>query len=664
MFSSATYRHWPLVFAIGLIVAVLVYTGWARGEIVRISGYRADAHEAVYDQIRQSVVITKIASNFTWYGFSAHGSEALNEAIVELYRLQETVTETEPASGWTEEDRVRHSRKAYLSSQIGRSLNNVSTAVAAFEKADRLKAPIEAVPVMAITSGELLPLLAELAREYHYGRARVAALQSRVDITVFALLPSLALGLLAIWLLSQRERDRRLRQTGEQMRVISRSSGVGSLPNALALTEHAAALPIAERAIAISFEYKPITNGSRDAEFALTSGFSAALAERLRALPSFSEFSFSAEVEPGVEPKMLGHMGVGRFSAVICPAPEAADLDRLLEDIQGLTEEPLALLGIRLGLEATVGIAESRANRSAHKVIENANLALSAARAAGGTEPFIYTPSVRREASSRKRVAADLQVGLMSGQIVSFFQPQMSISDGRVLGFEALARWQHPRRGLLAPGAFIPLAEDYGLDVPLGEVMLRHALAALNSWDAAGFEVEGVSVNVSRSQLTDRRLVDLLKWELDRASIDPERLSVEVLETVHTKSDEDPIVQTLRAIGTLGVRISLDDYGTGTASITGIRRYGANCLKIDRSYVSDLDTDFSKRSLVGAIVNMAEDLHISSLAEGVETESELQALRALKCGAVQGYFIGKPMTLEDTHRWLAEHRESPHVASA
>ncbi|MEZ5768945.1 MAG: EAL domain-containing protein [Paracoccaceae bacterium] len=245
---------------------------------------------------------------------------------------------------------------------------------------------------------------------------------------------------------------------------------------------------------------------------------------------------------------------------------------------------------------------------------------------------------------------------LENGEIRPWYQPQVSTDTGAVTGFEALARWHHPTRGMISPGAFLPAIARAGLFDRLGEVMLFQALTALRDWDRAGLDVPGVSVNFSTDELRNPRLFDKVRWELDRFEIDPARLTVEVLEDVVAQSDDDMTTRNIAALSRLGCSIDLDDFGTGHASIANIRRFDVNRIKIDRSFITHIDTDRDQQNMVAAILTMADRLGLDTLGEGVESHGEHALLAQLGCSHVQGYSIARPMPLEETAAWITAYR--------
>jgi EAL domain-containing protein (putative c-di-GMP-specific phosphodiesterase class I) len=185
--------------------------------------------------------------------------------------------------------------------------------------------------------------------------------------------------------------------------------------------------------------------------------------------------------------------------------------------------------------------------------------------------------------------------------------------------------------------------------------MVYQSLLALTRWDKAGFSVPGVAVNFSKSELRNPSLPSKLKWELDRFDLAPDRLTVEILETVIAETDNDVIVANIAALSQMGCGIDLDDFGTGHASITSIRRFAVRRLKIDRSFVTKVDEDREQQKIVSAVLSMAERLGMETLAEGVETQGEHAMLAQLGCGHVQGFGIARPMPIEETLEWIARH---------
>jgi EAL domain-containing protein (putative c-di-GMP-specific phosphodiesterase class I) len=262
--------------------------------------------------------------------------------------------------------------------------------------------------------------------------------------------------------------------------------------------------------------------------------------------------------------------------------------------------------------------------------------------------------AAQKEKNSLKN---EVDQALSGGQIQPWFQPQICTSTGEISGVEALARWIHPERGIIPPAQFLRILEETGKMERLSEVILQHSLTALRSWDQVGLNVPRVSVNFSDTELRDPRLVERIQWELDRFGLTPQRLGIEVLETVIAGSPEGIVSRNIVALGEMGCHIDLDDFGTGHASITALRRFRVHRLKIDRSFVTRIDRDEDQHRMLAAVLGMADRLDLATLAEGVESVGEHALLGQLGCDHVQGFGIARPMPPDQLVTWAKEHAE-------
>lgn len=269
-----------------------------------------------------------------------------------------------------------------------------------------------------------------------------------------------------------------------------------------------------------------------------------------------------------------------------------------------------------------------------------------------------YSDDLARARAERDALRAEFSQAVDRGEIRAWFQPQLSTDSGEVSGIEALVRWNHPDRGLLAPGSFLPAIEGSDLMELLSQTMLTQALAALSEFDRLGLRIPTAAVNFSAQELRDPQLPDRLRWSLDRFGLAPARLTIEVLESVVAGDGDQVIASNISRIAAMGCGVDLDDFGTGNASITAIRRFALNRLKIDRSFVSEVDQNRDQQKLVTAILSLAERLGLETLAEGVETPAEHALLAQLGCGHVQGYVVAKPMPVEELAVWLSSHRDA------
>ena len=356
----------------------------------------------------------------------------------------------------------------------------------------------------------------------------------------------------------------------------------------------------------------------------------------------------------------VARIGDSRFAICLTPVRQL-DLELCIQlsgRMQSAVEEPVSLDGISIYMSCSVGFClRSRApGKTGEDWLAAAAAALSDAQQAGPSAIRSYSAEIQKRSKARSDLRDEVSAALESGQIQPWYQPQISTDTGKVTGFEALARWIHPVQGLIAPDVFLPVMEEAGLMERLGQVMLYHALTALKAWDSAGVDVPRVGVNFATDELRNPGLVDKIKWELDRFDLTPDRLSVEILETVVTDCPDDTVARNITGLSKLGCRIDLDDFGTGHASIASIRRFAISRIKIDRSFVMKADRDPEQQRLIGAILTMAERLELETLAEGVETVGEHALLAQLGCDHVQGFGIGRPMPFDQTLDWIAAHR--------
>ncbi len=358
------------------------------------------------------------------------------------------------------------------------------------------------------------------------------------------------------------------------------------------------------------------------------------------------------------------------FAIALAPV-RRLDLESMIQVAARIQQEvgaPIVIGGLRLFLSGSIGFCLPRRalERSGQACLEASETALRDAQASGSGAIRAFAAQAPRRRIKRAGLAEEVAEALDAGQIRPWFQPQISTETGKVSGMEALARWEHPDRGVILPGAFLPAISASGLSQRLGEVILHHSLTALQDWEKAEAPVPNVAVNFSHEELADPTLCDRVRWELDRFDMAPERLVVEILETVISRSENDTITRNVTRLNQLGCGIDLDDFGTGHASIANIRRFSVSRIKIDRSFVTRVDSDREQQELLTAILEMAERLGIETLAEGVETTGEHALLSQLGCGFVQGFSIARPMPFAATLDWMKIHDkrlgENPRIA--
>ncbi|MGG7565573.1 putative bifunctional diguanylate cyclase/phosphodiesterase [Rhodovulum sp. DZ06] len=355
----------------------------------------------------------------------------------------------------------------------------------------------------------------------------------------------------------------------------------------------------------------------------------------------------------------VARVGADEFVVMIS---EVVTLEQLVSLAARLIErigEPTVAAGEEVRATACVGIALAEPEKvSVDRLLMNADLALFDAKAGGRGRYAFFTDNRRAEFETRRRVANELRDAIAREQLEPFFQPQVCARTGRPLGFEALVRWRHPERGLLTPFHFLDVAKETGLIEQIGEIVTRRALSALAVWRSMGLPANRIGLNISAKELRDSAFVDKLAWDVDAAGLEPRNIGVEILESVLIEDDSDPMIRNVAALSAAGFSVELDDFGTGHASIANLKKFRVNKIKIDRSFVTDIDTQPEQQKITRAMINLAHSLDVEALVEGVETHAELRRLRAMGCDAVQGYLVGRPMSEADATAWLkaqAEH---------
>jgi diguanylate cyclase (GGDEF)-like protein len=316
---------------------------------------------------------------------------------------------------------------------------------------------------------------------------------------------------------------------------------------------------------------------------------------------------------------------------------DAVDVaDRALDSLR----QPLSIEQRELHTTTSMGIAVYPDDaEEADTLFRNAAIAMYRAKEQGRDNYQLYTPAMNAPVADPLALESELRRALERKEFVVFYQPQVSISDSRVVGAEALVRWRHPERGLVAPADFIPMAEESGLIVPLGEWVLRTACAQAKAWQEAGLPPTRIAVNISGRQFQLRTLVDDVGRVLRETSLDPRCLQLEITESVAVQ-DVDFTSTMLGQLREMGVQIAIDDFGSGHSSLNYLKRLPIDEVKIDQYFVRDLATDPNDAAIVGSIIAMAHELNLKVVAEGVETQEQLAFLEGRGCDVAQGALFG------------------------
>lgn len=301
---------------------------------------------------------------------------------------------------------------------------------------------------------------------------------------------------------------------------------------------------------------------------------------------------------------------------------------------------------------------------AAGQLLKNADIALYRAKADGGAGYRFFLPAMRRQVERQRAIEDELRQALAAGEIVPFFQPMVDLGNARVIGFEALARWRRPGGEMVAPGEFLPVAEETGLILPLGEAMLRQAVAAAAAWHRQGLAAGTIALNVAAAQLRRGGFAALVRRTLAEAGLPPRRLAIEVTEGVFLGRGAERVAAETQALEALGVRLVLDDFGTGQSSLLHLKRFPVAALKIDVGSVRDMLVDQGDAAIVRAVAGLGSTLGLQVIAEGIETEEQADWLRLERCDAGQGFLFGAPMPAEAVPAWLRARPQGARVAAA
>ncbi|NUR12041.1 MAG: EAL domain-containing protein, partial [Bradyrhizobium sp.] len=349
------------------------------------------------------------------------------------------------------------------------------------------------------------------------------------------------------------------------------------------------------------------------------------------------------------ETALIARLGGDEFAVIDYVTSPAVEAAALAENIRKALCEPFDLGDHRVTVGTSIGIAIApRDGNDSDVIMKSADLALYSAKSGGRGAFRFFEPELDELMHARRNLERDMRDAIAGGQFELHYQPFVSSATGKVSGFEALLRWHHPQQGLVMPDEFIPLAEETGLIVPLGEWVLRTACAEAAKWPAH----VRIAVNLSPAQFRSKELVPVVMGALASSGVAPHRLDLEVTETV-IMHDSEAVFAVLGQLRELGVRIALDDFGTGYSSLSFLQRFPFDKIKIDRSFVDELSSARAEaRHLAQAVVRFAVSLGKTTTAEGVETKQQMDILREEGCVETQGYYFSRPMPASDIARML------------
>ncbi|MBA2690083.1 MAG: EAL domain-containing protein [Burkholderiales bacterium] len=350
----------------------------------------------------------------------------------------------------------------------------------------------------------------------------------------------------------------------------------------------------------------------------------------------------------------IGRLGGDEFAIILSELAKAADSAVVAQKVIDALAKPFQLDHSEAIVTASIGIATYPTDsEDAGQLVKNADTAMLRAKALGKNNYQFYTAEMNERAVERQELDIDLRLALERQEFELMFQPKASLTSGEITGCEALLRWRHPSRGILAPAAFIPVLEDSGLIVPVGEWAINAACRQIRAWQQAGLAAVPIAVNLSAKQFQHQDITAIVDKAVREFGIDEYFFEVEITESAAMQNAEDAIV-TLRQLKAHGVSIAIDDFGTGYSSLAYLKRFPIDFLKLDRTFVTGLPSDPDDVSITRAVITMAHSLHLKVIAEGVETKEQLAFLAAQGCDEMQGFYFSRPLPADECTQFLRE----------
>jgi diguanylate cyclase (GGDEF)-like protein/PAS domain S-box-containing protein len=339
----------------------------------------------------------------------------------------------------------------------------------------------------------------------------------------------------------------------------------------------------------------------------------------------------------------IARLGGDEFALILPEINQMHDAVKIAQRIMETIKQPWSLANHEFHTTISIGIAVyPNDGEDVETLLKNSDIAMYRAKERGRDNYQFYNSTMSDKILEKLELENSLRQALEHQEFVLYYQPRVNINLGQIVCMEALIRWQKPDQGLIAPDKFIPLAEESGLILPIGEWVLKTACAQNKAWQEAGFSNMCVAVNLSSRQFQQQNLVKMIAQVLKETGLEARWLELEITEAA-AMQDVDYTIKTLRSLGEMGVHIFIDDFGIGYSSLNYLKRLPINALKIDKSFVKDITTDANDAAIVSTIINLGQNLKLKVIAEGVETEKQLLFLKEQGCDEIQGYLISKPM---------------------
>jgi diguanylate cyclase (GGDEF)-like protein len=346
-------------------------------------------------------------------------------------------------------------------------------------------------------------------------------------------------------------------------------------------------------------------------------------------------------------------LGGDEFVILLFDQPRNVDIiAATLQEIRAAIAEPIRIAGRDFQIASSIGVANyPNDGTDADTLLANADAAMYRAKEIGRDNLQFYKPELNIRVHERFVLQEELRNAILRSEFVLLYQPQVDLRTGRIFALEALIRWRHPTLGMTAPAKFIPIAEETGLIVPIGDWALREACRRNKAWQEAGLPPMTICVNVSARQFMERNWVGRVADALRDSGLEARYLELELTESL-IMQDAEQAVETMKELQRLGVQLSIDDFGTGYSSLSALKRFPVGRLKIDKSFIDNLPDDENDKAVVSAVISLGQKLKLQIIAEGVETEAQAAFLRENNCDEMQGYFFSKPLPASDIEEMI------------
>ncbi|MBD0313464.1 MAG: bifunctional diguanylate cyclase/phosphodiesterase, partial [Microcoleus sp. T3-bin5] len=355
----------------------------------------------------------------------------------------------------------------------------------------------------------------------------------------------------------------------------------------------------------------------------------------------------------------VARLTADQFAIILATIQHKKEVGNVAQAILDCFSQTFVVGGQEIFITACIGIAlYPNDGAEIEQLLAAANTAMIQAKQQGGDRYQFYTAALNIGSSERLALQTSLRYALERKELQVYYQPQVNLQTGQIVGAEALVRWHHPERGLVSPDKFIPIAEETGLIIPIGEWVLQTACKQTKIWQTAGFSSLRIAVNLSSRQFTQIDLRTQLVQILMETGLDPKSIELELTESMLVQNTEVAI-RRLNALKALGVQIAIDDFGTGYSSLSYLQQFPFDILKIDRCFVRNITENSNNAAITKAIIEMAKSLNLKLIAEGVETEAELSFVCEHQCDGMQGYLFSRPVPAQEFQQLLTTEKRLP-----